>query len=242
MATKLPPAAILSGGLGTRIRAVAGSTPKVLLPVEGRPFLAHLLEYLSGQGVEKAVLCLGHGAPQIRDAAETHAPEGMTLIESVEAEPLGTAGAVKLALGHLDDTFFLVNGDTFVEAPLARLLELHRSRSAAVTLSLVRSDEVAEKGSVRIAPDGRVLDFAEKTEGSSGLINAGVYVVEPRVFEACPPGVSCSLERQIIPDLLSAENELVLGLIVEAPFVDIGLPEEYLRVRDQLPKSGGGRP
>jgi NDP-sugar pyrophosphorylase family protein len=166
----------------------------------------------------------------------------MTLIESVEVKPLGTAGAVKLALGHLDDTFFLLNGDTFVEVPLAQLLELHRSRGAAITLSLVRSDVVAEKGSVRIAPDGRVLDFAEKIEESSGLINAGVYVVEPRVFEACPPGVSCSVEQQIIPALLSAKDELVLGHIVKAPFVDIGLPEDYLRVRDQLPKSGGWAP
>jgi NDP-sugar pyrophosphorylase family protein len=74
----MPPVALLAGGLGTRIRALAGDTPKVLLPVENRPFLAHLLERLAQEGVERTVLCLGTAADRIWDAAQTHRPAGMT--------------------------------------------------------------------------------------------------------------------------------------------------------------------
>jgi mannose-1-phosphate guanylyltransferase len=82
-----------------------------------------------------------------------------------------------------------------------------------------------------------VLGFREKVEDGTGLINGGVYVAEARAFDGCPPGRACSLERELIPALLQG-GETVLGLVVEAPFVDIGLPEDYLRVRGRLPRSG----
>ncbi len=236
----MPRAALLAGGLGTRIRAVAGSTPKVLLPVEGRPFIAHLLEYLGRQGVTEAVLCLGHAADQVLDAALSAAPPAMKLIASREKTPLGTGGALRLAVEHLGDTFFVVNGDTYLEAPLAPLLRLHRSSKARITLSLVRSEQAAEKGTVRVDPSGRVLDFVEKAADGTGLINGGVYVAQASAFEHCVPGEPCSLEREVIPGALR-RGEIVMARRTEAPFVDIGLPEDYLRVRDRLPRKEGRR-
>jgi len=236
----LPRAALLAGGLGTRIRALAGGTPKVLLPVEGRPFIAHLLEYLDRQGVSEAVLCLGHAADRVWDAALSVAPAGMTLVPSREETPLGTGGALRLALPHLGSTFFVVNGDTYLEAPLAPLLRLHRRSEAAITLSLVRSEQAAEKGTVRVDPSGRVLDFVEKVADGTGLINAGVYVAEASAIEHCPPGKPCSLEREVIPAALR-RGDRIMARRAEAPFVDIGLPEDYLRVRDRLPRPGGRR-
>ena len=88
--------------------------------------------------------------------------------------------------------------------------------------------------SPRVAPGGRVLDFAEKTAEGSGLINAGVYIAEPRLFEVGPPVGPCSLEREIIPEALR-RGMPVAARLVDAPFVDIGLPEDYLRARDRLP-------
>jgi NDP-sugar pyrophosphorylase family protein len=212
---------------------VGGDRPKVLLPVEGRPFLAHVLDYLRRQGIEDAVLCLGHGADEVWTEAQRAAPAALRLRASRETEPLGTGGALRLARGVLGSPFFAVNGDTYVEAPLAALLDLHRRSGAAITLSLVRSERAAEKGTVRIDGEGRVLEFAEKTTEGSGFINAGVYVLEADLLDGCPEGVFASLEREVIPDAL-ARGRRAAALVVDAPFVDIGLPEDYLRVRDRL--------
>jgi D-glycero-alpha-D-manno-heptose 1-phosphate guanylyltransferase len=236
-AATMPTAALLAGGMGTRIRAVGGDTPKVLLPVEGRPFLAHLLDYLARQGVTRVVLCTGYAADPVWDAAVSHAPEGIRLVESREQTPLGTGGAVKQALPQLGERFFVVNGDTFFDVPLQRLIDNHDLNEAQLSLALVRSEAAAEKGTVRMAPNGRILEFAEKVQDGTGLINGGVYLAEPGLFAVCPGGVSCSLEREVIPAAVHAGAK-VMGMVVDAPFVDIGLPEDYLAVRDRLPRGG----
>lgn len=236
-ATPLPPAMLLAGGLGTRIRTLAGDTPKVLLPVEGKPFLAHLLARIAGQGVRESVLCLGHAADRVWDAAQTHAPSGMTLIASREETPLGTGGAIRGALDRVPDTFFILNGDTYLDVSLAELLAAHRAAGASLTLSLVRSEEAAERGSVRVTPEGRVLEFAEKTAEGTGLVNAGVYAASKRFFTGVEPGRAVSLEREILPAALRA-GETIAGLRVAGRFVDIGLPESYLQIRDHLPRGG----
>jgi NDP-sugar pyrophosphorylase family protein len=159
---------------------------------------------------------------------------------SRESTPLGTGGAIRQALEHLPETFFVVNGDTYLEVPLALLHDLHLREDAALTLSLVRSEEAAEKGSVRLSPEGHILEFAEKVVDGTGLVNGGVYVAQARIFAALEVGVAVSLEREIIPDLLR-RGERVRGRLVQGTFVDIGLPESYLRVRDQLPRSGDRR-
>jgi NDP-sugar pyrophosphorylase family protein len=236
----LPPAAILAGGLGTRIRVVAGDTPKVLLPVGGRPFLAHLLEMLAAQGVADVVLCLGHAAERVWDAAQSFAPRGLQLRASREETPLGTGGALRRALPELGPAFLVLNGDTYLDAPLAALWSLHRREEAALTLSLVRSEDAVERGSVRVAPDGRVLDFAEKVADGSGLVNAGVYAVAARLLEPVPPNRPTSFEREVIPEALS-RGDRVMARIAGGVFVDIGVPEAYLAVRDGLPRPGESR-
>ena len=234
----MPPAAVLAGGLGTRIRAVAGDRPKVLLPVEGRPFLAHVLDYLAGEGVKRVVLCLGHQADRVARAAQESAPRSLELVESREEKPLGTGGALRNALPLLGDEFFVVNGDTYLDTPLADLLAFHREREARLTLSLVRWDRAAEKGTVRTNREGFVTAFEEKTKQGSGLINAGVYVGSPAVVTLCPPGEACSLERDAIPRALELGMRIA-ARVTDASFVDIGLPEDYERIRDRLPRSGG---
>lgn len=233
----MPAAAILAGGLGTRIRAVVGDVPKVLLPVEGRPFLAHVLAYLARQGVTRTVLCLGHEGDRVWAAVQEFVPDGMKVVPSWESKPLGTGGAVRNALPHLGDLFFIVNGDTYLEAPLDDLADFHRRNEAVLTLCLVRWDRAGEKGTVRTAPDGKVIAFEEKTAQGSGVINAGVYVAQAAVIERCPVGKACSLERDAIPGAVR-DGMRVMGWRVDVPFVDIGLPEDYEAVRDRLPRPG----
>ncbi len=237
----LPAAALLAGGLGTRIRTVGGTTPKVLLPVEGRPFIAHLLDYLARQGVTEAVLCLGYASDRVWEAAVGAAPPGLTLHASREDKPMGTGGAIRNALGLLGDAFLIVNGDTYLEASLHGLWRRHHEADALLTLTLVRSEQAAEKGTVKVDPAGRVLDFEEKTPEGTGLINAGIYAARARLFDRCPPDVGCSLEREVIPAALRAGERVTAVRVEGMPFVDIGLPEDYLRVRDRLPRPRGQR-
>src|SRR4051794_31615921 len=103
-------AAILAGGLGTRLRSVVADRPKVLAPVGGKPYLTYLLDQLARAGVREAVLLVGYGADQVRGVFG-HECAGIRLAYSAEPEPLGTAGAVRLALPLFsEDTLFLLNG------------------------------------------------------------------------------------------------------------------------------------
>lgn len=231
-------AVILCGGLGTRIAALSGGLPKSLLPIAGRPFLGHLLEFLAGSGVCECVLLVGHGAEAVEAAARSQAPQGVSLRFSREAEPLGTGGALKLAEALLAPRFLMLNGDTFLRADLAELAAEH-ARAAAdgavATLALVRHREAGEKGAVETAPDRRITRFLEKGRTGPGWINAGVYVIERSGVADIPGGV-VSLEREVFPRWMErAGGRGVCGWPTEAYFVDIGLPDDYLGVRDGFP-------
>lgn len=231
-------AVILCGGLGTRIAALSGGLPKSLLPIAGRPFLDHLLLNLVRQGVRDGVFLVGHGAEAVVAAARQGAPAGLTLRFSHESAPLGTGGALKQAEPHLAPRFLMLNGDTFLRADLGALAAAH-DRSAAegavATLALVRHREAGEKGAVETAPDQRITRFLEKGRTGPGWINAGVYVIERSGVADIPGGV-VSLERDVFPRWMArADGRGLCGWPTEAYFVDIGLPEDYLGVRDGFP-------
>jgi NDP-sugar pyrophosphorylase family protein len=234
-------AAILAGGLGTRIAGISGGRPKVLLPIAGRPFLAHLLEFLAGQGIAEAVLLLGVGASEVRAAAEGSRPSGLTLVVSAEPEPLGTGGALKFAEPLFDTRFFLVNGDTFFRTDYAALAARHeaaRREGVVATLALTRVSDAAEKGSVEVGPADRIVRFVEKGRSGSGLINAGVYLIEKEGLCDIPLGRPVSLERETLPLWMARESERgLLGVETAGWFVDIGLPEDYLKVKDGFPQA-----
>jgi len=231
-------AAILAGGFGTRIAGLSAGLPKVLLPVGGRPFLHHLLEFLAARGVTETVLLLGHKALEVADAARAGAPAGMTLVESVEPEPRGTGGALKLAEPHLHERFWMVNGDTFLALDLNAMECVHESAvpdGVIATLALVRHPEAGEKGAVTMNADGEVTAFLEKGKEGPGLINAGVYLIEKKGLADIEEGSAVSLERETFPKWMAPGRGLQ-GVITDAYFVDIGLPDDYLRVRDGFPK------
>ena len=129
-------AAILVGGLGTRLGALTADTPKPLLPVAGKPFLAWLLRELSRFGVEQAVLLTGHLAGRVRESVRSLGstlPKPMELVISEEPFPAGTGGALWHARHLLDDRFLLCNGDSLLRTNLARLLANWASDAGSVT-------------------------------------------------------------------------------------------------------------
>ena len=218
-------AAILAGGLGTRLRSVIADRPKVLAPVGGRPYLAHLLDELVAARVTTCVLCTGHLGEQI-EAVFGPSYAGMPLRYSRETAPLGTAGALRLALPHVTagEDVLVLNGDSFCQVDVRRLAQVHAQSGALASMVVVEVPDTSRYGRVVIGPDDRVMRFDEKQAGAGrGWVNAGMYMLTPRVLRSIPGGV-VSLERDVFPQLVSAG---IAAFKSAGPFLDIGTPESY---------------
>ena len=219
-------AAILAGGLGTRLRGVIADRPKVLAPVGGRPFLALLLDQLADAGIRKVVFLTRHRAEQVREAfGETY--DGMRLIYAEEPSPLGTAGAVRRALPLITGSrVLLLNGDSYCDVPVDEFYEQHCRQNAGASLALVQAPDTSRFGQIRLDGIGRVIAFEEKGQARGrGWINAGVYLIERKVLAELSVNQPLSLEHEVLPVWVS--RRLVYGMECGERFIDIGTPESY---------------
>ena len=220
---------MLAGGFGTRLRAVVSDVPKPLAPVGGRPFLHWLLDGLARQGVSRVVLATGYRADAIRAAVRPdHA--GMDIVQIADPAPLGTGGAIWQALAACRaERVFVLNGDTWLGLPLAAM-----AAHPGATDLLMAVRPVADRGrygSVRLAGD-RVLGIAEKATGGPGLVNAGVYLLSRDLPARRPMPAAFSLETEI----LARPRELdIRAHLTEAPFLDIGTPDDFARAQALIP-------
>jgi NDP-sugar pyrophosphorylase family protein len=157
----LPDAAILCGGLATRLGGLAAQTPKVLLDVAGRPFLDHQLRQVAAQGVKRVVLCTGHLSEPIEAFAGDGSAWGLHLQVSRDPQPpLGTGGALRRALPLLSDPFFVLYGDSWLEAPWAPVLRVFEAAQpkALAVMTVVENAGRWDKSNVRFE-SGRILDY-----------------------------------------------------------------------------------
>ena len=230
------PALILAGGAGTRLRSLVSDRPKPMASVAGRPFLELQIEWLRRQGVRRVVLCTGYLHPHIEAHFGDGRAFGVRIEYSVEASPLGTAGALKRAERPIGtETFLALNGDSFLDVDLAGLVRAHAERAAAGTLVLSAVPDAREFGSVELDARGRIVRFDEKAEAQAGpgRVSAGIYCLETRLLDLVPPGRSASLERETFP-LALAHGLPLFGLPAEGFFVDIGTPQGYGRMCQHL--------
>jgi mannose-1-phosphate guanylyltransferase len=223
---------ILAGGLGTRVRAEFPDLPKPLIPICGKPFLERQLTLLAAQGFRHFTLCVGYRASQIMEYFGTGTTWGISLTYSAEPFPLGTAGALKYAAANVHESALILNGDTYLDVDYRALLACHDRRRPEVlgTLALTEVPDSTRFGEVVMAGAGRIAAFNEKSngQGGPGLINAGAYVLEPRVLDLIPGGRASSLERDIFPALAAAGQ--LDGTIVTGSFVDIGTSAGYAKL------------
>lgn len=222
-------AIVLVGGEGTRLRPLTETIPKPLLPLMDRASLDHVLDHLARHGVHEVVLSSSYLESTFH--AFIQARRGDPAITWItEEEPLGTGGAVVNALGAVDDEpVFALNGDILTDLDLTAMLARHRERGAAATIALHHVDDARAFGLVPTEPDGRVIGFREKPEEPvPGDINAGTYVLDPRVLRGWPVGRNLSIEREIFPELIRSGRP-VHGFASDAYWVDLGTPEKYLQ-------------
>ncbi|MCI0455432.1 MAG: nucleotidyltransferase family protein [Gemmataceae bacterium] len=229
------PALILVGGLGTRLRSVLPDRPKALAPVAGRPFLSYLFDQLQAAGLRRAVLCTGYQAHQVE---ATFGPRygALVLTYSREEAPLGTGGALRLALPKLDaEEALVLNGDSYVDYPLAEFHAWHREHGFAGSLLLTWTEDTARFGTVEVDAAGRIRAFREKQGlARPGWINAGIYLLARRLLEALPAGRPVSLEREAFPAWLAGG---LGGPVRRAAFLDVGTPESLAQAEAFLAKA-----
>ena len=217
--------AILAGGLGTRISHVLKDTPKILAPVGGRPFLDVLLEWLTGFGVKRVLLGLGHLAGAVIGHLEESSRHDIEVVAVVEPEPLGTAGAVRFLRPHIkSDPVLVINGDSFVDADLCAFVSTHAQSGAEASMLCAEVDDTARYGLVEVAENGMVRGFVEKqsTGPAPGLINAGAYLFSAAMLSRIESSDGRSLERDIFQ---AAPPGVIHAMRGRFPFIDIGTPE-----------------
>jgi D-glycero-alpha-D-manno-heptose 1-phosphate guanylyltransferase len=225
---------ILAGGLGTRLQSVVADKPKVLARVGEHPFLYYVFSYLHKQGIKKIVLAVSHQREQVIAYADTW-KERFEIVYSIEAEPLGTGGAIRQAVMDLpDEQVIIVNGDTFFPIDLNDLSNKHKlSSESDLTIALKPMTNFNRYGVVHIDVDNNITAFSEKEPRLEGNINGGIYALRT----AC-------LKEFIFPAKFSFEKDFMethvnilyfKAFAYSDYFIDIGIPEDYAIANEILP-------
>jgi D-glycero-alpha-D-manno-heptose 1-phosphate guanylyltransferase len=224
-------AIVLAGGLGTRLRSVVSDVPKPMAPVAGRPFLAFVLDQLAIAGFESVVLAVGHRHEAIR-AHFGDAYRDLLLKYSVESEPLGTGGAMRLAetLTGTRDVFVL-NGDTYLELDFGRMLDAHRHAGTSLTVAVCHVPDVKRYGALEL-DKGIVTGFHEKGRSGPGWINGGTYVMGPELRARFPRHGAFSFEQDVLMPGVAGIRPVAFPS--SGTFIDIGVPEDYARAKALL--------
>lgn len=219
-------AIVLAGGFGTRLQERVPDVPKPLAPVAGRPFLEYVLNHLIGSGIHEIILSVGYRADLIMGHfGDTY--RNAVVSYSVETEPLGTGGAIAHALRQEGDGPVLVlNGDTFLNVDYRKLIRWYKQTPVQVAMVLKEVSDVARYGSV-LTTGERISGFVEKGKAEAGLINAGVYIVQPSVFGTFSLSGKFSFERDLLQRHCNALSPR--AFLTDAYFIDIGVPADYDR-------------
>lgn len=220
---------VLAGGLGTRLKNSIGDLPKCMAPINDRPFLFYLLQYLEAQHCQKVILALGYAHQFVLDwLAEYRFSFSIDYV--VENEPLGTGGGLQLALSKCKSQHPIVmNGDTIFKVSLALLTEFHLKHNAGVSIALKPMENFERYGNVKIDEDQSIIAFQEKQKTEKGLINGGVYVLEKKYFAAKKLPEKCSLEKDFLEKYLT--DKKCFGAMFQDYFIDIGIPEDYTKAQ-----------
>ena len=219
----------MAGGEGTRLRPLTSNQPKPMVPVVGKPCIEHILDLVRRHDMTEVVVTLAFMPQSIRTYFGDGESLGMDIDYSVEEQPLGTAGSVRLAQARLDDTFIVISGDALCDVDLTALVEAHKAKGAAVTIGLKSVDNPLEFGIVVTDEDGRVERFLEKPSWGqvfSDTINTGIYVLEPEVLRHVPDDRPYDFSKELFPLLLEMGRPLY-GHVLDGYWQDIGNLEQF---------------
>lgn len=231
-------AVIMAGGKGTRLASVTQNIPKPMVPIEGKPLLEYQIENLKENGVDNIILIVGHLGDVIREHFGDGHEYGVSISYYIEATPLGTAGALAKIKERLEDSFFLVFGDLFININYDRFFTYHQEKNAYITLFAHPNSHPYDSDIVITDDENRVTGWSYKkdirTKDYRNLVNAGLYVMQKIAVD--------EIERVQIAkdeDKVDLEKEIIIPLIPSFPIYayhsteyvkDIGTPDRLKMV------------
>lgn len=225
-------AIILAGGLGTRLRDTVPDVPKCMAPINGVPFLFYVINYLRSQGIEKFIFSIGYKHEVITEYLEKEFPT-LNYSTVVEEAPMGTGGAIKLAINiAIDRHVVIVNGDTLFKGDLRAAAAAHYDKNAECTMLIKPMKDFDRYGTVITDAENRVIGFAEKKFIQEGNINAGMYLINAGNFRSEKFPAKFSFEKDYLEAMFA--DRRFFGLVMDNYFIDIGVPEDYARVQAEL--------
>jgi D-glycero-alpha-D-manno-heptose 1-phosphate guanylyltransferase len=225
---------ILAGGLGTRLRSVVSDVPKPMAPIRGQPFLKLLLNFWIKQGITKFIISVGYLKEKVISFFGKEY-NGISIEYFEEDTPLGTGGGLIILSKRLKEDFIVINGDTFFDVSLLQLRELKKKKKAGIAMALFENNELNRYGQVIIDGISWIKDIKQSNKNLSNLSNGGVYLMDPDIIceNSHNFNQKCSLENDILPYLIEKKH-IVTGLKQNGKFLDIGIPEDYLRANKFL--------
>jgi mannose-1-phosphate guanylyltransferase/phosphomannomutase len=222
-------AVVMAGGEGTRLRPLTSNQPKPMVPIVGKPCMEHILDLLKRHGLTEVVVTLAFMPQSIRAYFGDGESLEVDVDYSVEEQPLGTAGSVRLAHKRLTEPFLVISGDALCDVDLTELIETHKAKGAAVTIGLKSVDNPLEFGIVVTDDDGRVERFLEKPSWGqvfSDTINTGIYVLEPEVLRHVPDDRPYDFSKELFPLLLEMGRP-IYGHVLDGYWQDIGNLDQF---------------
>ena len=227
---------ILAGGFGTRLKSVVNNVPKSMAPIAGRPFLEWQLKLLKKLKVTHVVFAVGYLSDSISHFfGSTY--DDIVISYSLEQEPLGTGGAVKLALDKIQsECAFVLNGDSLSNYPFDAMQSLVTIHHAPAVVSTVKVLNAARYGAICFDKSNplKVAGFSEKGVSGPGEINTGCYLLSKRSVLGSCPLAKFSLEQDYL-EKISAQGDLY-AVTSEPPFIDIGIPEDFHIAQELIPR------
>ncbi|MCL1926065.1 MAG: sugar phosphate nucleotidyltransferase [Syntrophorhabdaceae bacterium] len=225
-------AVVMAGGFGTRLRPITEKLPKPMAYVANRPMMEHVIRLLARQGVSEHEVLLYFFPDKISSYFGDGSKWGVSMNHIIAEGDYGTAGAVKSSGTLLDETFLVISADIITDFDIARAIEFHKEREAAVTIVLTRVPNPLQYGIVITEEDGRIVRFLEKpgwSEVFSDTINTGIYIIEPKVLSLIPPKKNFDFSKNLFPAMLERGDRLY-GYVAEGYWKDVGNLDEYLNV------------
>lgn len=228
-------AVIMAGGKGTRLRPITYSIPKPLVPIAGKPCIGYALDSYFRAGIKDAIITTGYKFESLITGVLAFKNEDQNILFSVEKEPAGTAGSVKLVSKFIDDTFIVGSGDTLYDFDVKDILKFHREKKAKLTIVLTHIDDTSQFGIVELE-DGFVKKFLEKPspeQSFSNLINTGIYVMEPEILDYIPSGDPYDFAKELFPELLK-NGVKIAGYPAEGTWLDAGRPKDMIIANQRM--------
>ncbi len=225
-------AVILAGGLGTRLRSVISDLPKAMAPVNGKPFLHYLIQYLQINGVHRIILSVGYLHEKISAWCNGRYP-GIEIAYALEETPLGTGGGIRLALQdtkHKD--ILVINGDTFFDFDIPAFTEFYSEKKSDCAIALKPLEKFSRYGCVTTDDKNQITGFLEKGYHERGYINAGVYLINKFSFLDETTEGNFSFEKDYLEKNVNSLK--FYGKDFDGYFIDIGIPEDYERVQSDF--------